>query len=735
MTKLHLLAGILCSIAGFGSLQAVEAAASPALQCSKQNTASLHPFFQTGFYPSWSQMTAAKGKEDVLAGIEISRKRIADICRLKPEEMTYENVFGAIENMQDELEQTQNYMYHLSSVMDNAGLRTVQEELIPTLSAFSAEISGNDQLWQAVKTAAAQEWVKSLSPAKQRYVKQVVDSFRESGADLPASDKERKTAIELELSQLLLKFGKNVLDSTKAWKLVITDRNQLAGMTEKWMHKAAADALAEGYGTEEEPQWLITLDHTSVGDVMRDCSVEATRKACWEGQCSIGKVEPYDNEPIVARVMELRRELAELLGFKDYADLKCAHRMVDKGEKALAFVDGMIAKVQPAFEAECKELLDFVSDAEGQKVDKLKPWNRSFYMNLLSRKKYNFDPENLRPYLESGNVLKGMFSIFSHLYDISISSVPGVCLQPGETCPGGKAEVWHKDVQIFKVTDNKTGKHLGSFYYDPYPRAGKRAGAWVMPLRPGKRDVKGMEPHLATLVGNLTAPVKDGPTLYSPYDVETVFHEFGHMMHCMLSDTELRAHACTGVAWDFVELPSQLNENWTWEPEGIATYAFHYQTGEPIPADLLKRYISSRFFMPAMDNMAQLSLAKLDLEIHMHYANAFAGKPLDDATNALLASMRIPVTQNPPSIMRHLTHCITGGYAAGYFCYKWAEVLAADAFSRFADEGVMNAATGASYRENILSKGDSKPAGELYRNFMGHEPNPDALLRKQGLMK
>lgn len=733
MTKFHFIVGVLCCFAGFHSLLAEDAVSAVDPQCCDQNTASAHPFFETPFYPSWSQMSAAKGKEDVLAGIEISRKRIADICRLKPEEMTYENIFGAIENMQDELEQTQNYMHHLSSVMDNSELRAVQEELIPALSAFSAEISGNDQLWQAVKTAAAQEWVKSLSPAKQRYIRQVVDSFRESGADLPPADKERKTAIELELSRLLLKFGKNVLDSTKAWKLVITDRKQLEGMTEKWMHKAAADALAQGYGTAEEPQWLITLDYTSVGDVLRDCTVEATRKACWEGQCSIGKVAPYDNEPIVARVMELRRELAELLGFRDYADLKCAHRMVDKGAKALAFVDDMIDKVRPAFASECRELLDFVSKVEGREVDKLKPWDRRFYMNRLSLGKYDFDPESLRPYLESGNVLKGMFSIFSHLYDISIISVPSVCLQPGESCPEGKVEVWHKDVQVFKVIDHKTGKHLGSFYYDPYPRPGKRAGAWVMPLRPGKRDVKGMEPHLAALVGNFTAPVKNGPTLYSAYDVETIFHEFGHMMHCLLSNTELRAHACTSVAWDFVELPSQLNENWTWEPEGIATYAFHYQTGEPVPADLLKRYISSRFFMPAIDNMSQLSIAKLDLEMHMHYAEGFADKSLDEATNALLASMRIPTTQDGPSIMRHLTHCITGGYAAGYFCYKWAEVLAADAFSRFANEGIMNAATGASYRENILSKGDSKPAADVYRDFMGRDPNPDALLRKQGL--
>lgn len=731
MTRLRFFAAMLCCWALFAPARANEVAP----QSQNVSCPAAHPFYETAFYPSWSRMESSKAKADVLAGMELTRRRLEKLCRLKPEEMTYDNVFAVIESMQDELEQAQIYMGHLSSVMDNEELRAVQEELIPILSDFSAELSANEKLWQTVRTAAAQEWVKSLSPAKQRFVQQVVDGFRDSGADLSPEDKARKAAILKELSQLTHQFSKNVLDSTKAWRLVITDKAQLTGMTEEWLNKAAADARAEGYGTEEEPQWLITLDYTSVGDVLRDCTAEATRKACWEGQCTIGKAEPYDNEPIVARIMVLRRELAELLGFKDYADLQCAHRMVDKGEKALAFVDDMIAKVQPAFKQECRELLDFVSAAKGEKTEALNPWDRRFYMNRLSRETYNFDPESMRPYLQSERVLAGMFSIFSHLYDISIHEVPTVCIEPGEACPEGKAEVWHKDVRIFAVTDNKTGKHLGSFYYDPYPRAGKRAGAWVMPMRPGIPGCPGREAHLAALVGNLTAPATDGPTLYSVYDVETVFHEFGHMMHCMLSNTELRAHACTSVAWDFVELPSQLNENWTWEPEGIAAYAFHHKTGEPVPADLLRRYLASRFFMPAMDNMGQLSIAKLDLEMHMHYASRFADKSLDEATDELLQFMRLPMTADSPSLMRHLTHSISGGYAAGYFCYKWAEVLAADAFSRFADEGAMNAATGASYRENILSKGDSMPAAELYRNFMGRDPNPDALLRKQGLLE
>ena len=298
-------------------------------------------------------------------------------------------------------------------------------------------------------------------------------------------------------------------------------------------------------------------------------------------------------------------------------------------------------------------------------------------------------------------------------------------------------EVWHPEVRLFEVRDNKSGAHLGSFYLDLFPRATKRGGAWVQPIHYGTpaHDGKPHTPHLALLAGNLSAAGKETPALFSHRDVETIFHEFGHMMHVMLGNTELRSHCGTSVAWDFVELPSQMNENWTWEPEGMATYAVHYKTGEPIPENYVRKMQDVRFFFPAHDNMGQLCIAKLDLEMHMNYAEKFRGRDLDAASAELLDSWRTPMTVQPPSIMRNLTHCISGGYAGAYYSYKWAEVLAADVYTRFLKEGIMNPAVGAAYREEILSKGDSKPAAELYRNFMGRDPNPDALLQKQGLLK
>ena len=727
----------MCALAGLNMLQAEETAVAVAAKQEAVCSALAHPYFQDKPYPAWSQMTAEQGLADTRVGVQKARERIAAICRIQPQEATFENTFLALSLAADELSQTQGYMHHLSSVMDNEELRAAQEELIPELTAFDAEVTANPQLWAVIKSAAAQPWVKELTPAQQRFVQQTVDGFVDGGADLPDDKKARKAEIEQELSQLTLQFAKNVLDSTNAWKLLIVDKEKLAGMSEDWMSKARAEAVATGFGSDENPCWMVTLDYESIGSVLRDCEVEETRKMCWEGQNTVGAIGEWDNEPIVARVMELRRELAELLGFGSYADLTTHRRMVGGGENAMNFIDGMAEKVLPAFRAEVQQVLDFISEQEGRHVRFIDPWSRRYYLKKMSEKMYNFDAEELRPYHKADNVINGMFAIYSHLLGVNFSELPSICLEKGSPCPEGYVEVWHHDVKVFKVEDAKTGAHLGTFYVDLFPRASKRAGAWVMPLRYGAAGKDGAphEPHLAALVGNLTTPTADKPALFSHYDVQTLFHEFGHMMHAMLGDTELQAHCGTSVAWDFVELPSQLFENWTWYPEGIAQYAFHYETGEPMPAELVEKLQRSRYFLPAMDTMGQLCLGKLDMEMHVNYNEKFKGKSLDLASAQLLDPWTMPYSQSAPSVMRNLTHCINGGYSAGYYSYKWAEVLAADAFTRFKKEGLLNAATGASFREAVLSKGDSKPAGEVYRDFMGRDPNPDALLQAQGLVK
>ncbi|MBR5213862.1 MAG: M3 family metallopeptidase [Akkermansia sp.] len=735
MTTRNILLTAMCALTGMSTLQAADIVESvaPAQVASVQKE---HPFFQDMPYPAWSQLTAEQALVDARVGIKLAYQRIDAISKVKPDETTFENTFLALAYASRELDQVQGYMHHLSSVMDSPEMRAAQQELIPELNELSAAITANEQLWTVIKSAAAQPWVKQLSSQKQRFVQQTVDSFRDSGADLSPDKKARKAEIEAELSQLTLNFAKNVLDSTNEWELIITDKAELAGMREDWLAAAAADAAEHGYGTAEAPAWRITLDYTSYGSVLSDCTVESTRKKCWEGQNSIGNGEKYDNEKIVARVMVLRRELAELLGFGTYADLKTMRRMVGGGDNAMAFIDGMMEKVKPAFEQECQQVLDYVSTCRGEKVTAVNPWDRRYYMTQMAKEQYNFDPETLRPYQECNRVIQGMFSTFGPLYGVAYEEVPTACLKPGEACPEGAIEVWHPEVRCFKVTDSATGNHLGTFYMDLFPRATKRAGAWVMPMRYGKPATATAphEPHLATVTANLTAPTANKPALFSHYDVETLYHEFGHMMHCMCGDTELESHCGTSVTWDFVELPSQIQENWTWEPEGIAQFAFHYETGEPIPAEMIEKLNASRYFLPATDIMSQLCVGKLDLEMHVNWEEKFAGKCIDKASNDLLRPWRIAMTADASSIMRHLTHCINGGYAAGYYSYKWAEVLAADAFTRFKKEGVLNPATGADFRKFILSVGDGKPAAEAYRDFMGRDPNPDALLEAHGLI-
>ena len=694
-----------------------------------------NPFFQWDTYPRWSQMTAEQAVIDIRRGMQLAQERIDAICRVTPAESCFENTFGVFETAMEEMDRAGTLLYHLSSTMDSPEIREAQEKLMPEMSIFSSSIIANEKLWAVISDASQQPWVRDLSPARQRLVQQVVDSFRDSGAALSPEQKARKAEIELELSKLTLQFSKNVLDSTNAWQLVITDKAKLAGCGADWMERAAEAAREKGFGTKENPQWLITLQYPSYSEVMKNCDVEETRRLCWEGRTTVGKGGEYDNASIVARVMELRRELATLLGFGTFADMKAARRMVGSGANAINFVDSMMRKVKPTFDREVAEMLAYAGQKTGKQLTAMNPWDISYYSTQMSNERFNLDTEAVRPYYKYENVYKGMFSIFEHLLGITITEQPVACIKPGETLPEGAAEVWHPEVQMFKVTDNKTGAHLGSFYLDPYPRDTKRAGAWVLPMLYGTpaADGKPHAPHLACICGNFNAPVGDKPALLSQLDVTTLFHEFGHMMHCMMGDTELTSHCGTSVSWDFVEQPSQMFENWAWEPEGLAKFAFHYETGELMPADMQQKLIAGRFFMPASDNMNQLCIAKLDLDMHVNYDEKYKGRNMDEAAAALLDPWRMPTTVQGNSIMRHLTHCINGGYAAGYYSYKWAEVLAADGFSRFKAEGVMNASTGAAYREAILSKGDSADPNELFRNFVGREPNPDALLQQMGL--
>lgn len=731
MTIRTLLMTALCVLPGMAAVRADDAVPT------EVPSAEAHPYFADMPYPAWSKLTAEQALKDAPVALQLARVRLDAIRALEAEQMTFENTFVALASATRELEKVVDYLRTRASTMDAPDVRDAQAALMPELNSFYSSIMADSALWEVLRTAAAQPWAAELSAQKKMFVQQTLDGFRDNGAELPADKKARQAQIEQELAELKLQFGKNVLDSTNAWELIITDKARLAGMSDNWMAAAQADAAERGHGTPENPAWRVTLKAGSANAVLRDCSVEETRRLCWEGQCSIGRGGQYDNAAIVDKVMKLRRELAQLLGFASWADYKTKHRMVGSGTQAMAFVDGMLERLTPAFRVEGAELLAFANTRSGQKAATIAPWNLRYYVNEYTQERCSFNPESLRPYFACENVLKGMFSIASTLYNISIAELPTVCLAAGESCPEGKVEVWHPEVRFFTISDKATGAHLGSFYIDLYPRPGKRAGAWMSPLRAGTPGENGAPhaPHLAAITANLTRPVGDEPALFSHLDVQTIFHEFGHMLHAMLTDTELAGHWSSNIAWDFIELPSIINENWTWEPQALALYAHHYQTGEPIPADLVEKLNASRYFLPAINNMRQFCLAKLDLEMHMNYAARFENRDIDKASAELLVPYQIPSGVDEPSYMRRLSHCITGAYSAGYYSYQWADVLVADAFSRFRTEGILNPAPAAAFRKAVLSVGGSKPALEAFRDFLGRDPDPEAFLKAAGIVK
>ena len=551
--------------------------------------------------------------------------------------------------------------------------------------------------------------------------------------------KQEYAEIEAQLSLKTKKFAENVLDSTNAWELIVEDEAELSGLPDSAKEAARLDALANGHGTEEAPRWRFTQKFTSLQPVMQFADSDSLRRRMWEGSCSIGKGGEYDNEALIAEILELRDRKAHLLGYGCFADYATSRRMAGSGANALKFINDLHDRVKPSFLKDMEAVRRYKEEKTGKPVEKLSPWETGYWSEKRRRELYAFDEEDLRPYYSVEKVMEGLFSIYSGLYGITVTPRPTVAFKPGESgeAPEGAVEVWHPDVLFYELHDAESGEHLGSFYADWHPRDSKRAGAWMNYLSVGEPPHGGKPrvPHLGLMVGNMTKPVGDKPALLSHREVETIFHEFGHLLHQLLSDVEVKSLSGTNVAWDFVELPSQINENWCWERESVDLFAAHYETGEKIPDELFSKMRAARNYMSGTDFMRQLCFGKLDLELHVNWPH-YKGVPLEETDERILADYRVPMTDRGPSVARRLTHIFADptGYASGYYSYKWAEVLEADAFSRFLKEGVLNPRTGRDFRRCILSKGNSKPAAELYRDFMGRDPDAEALLVKSGVL-
>ena len=693
----------------------------------------MHSFLDPRFHIRWSTLTPESVEPDIRHALALAESCLEAIRSADQDSLTYENTFAALEKATEPLGRGWGLLNHLDSVCDEPAQRAALNAMLPDVSTFYSSIALDDRLWSVLKAFGSSTAVKSLDPVQQRYVEETMHDFLQSGADLPPDQKTRISEIEAELSQLTQEYSEHVLDSTNAWELIIEDESRLAGLPDSARASALANAKAKGFATDGKPAWRFTLQGPSMVPVMQYADDDELRREVWEASQTIGATGEHDNTSRVWRILELRREKATILGHEHFADLTLQRRMAKNGGTALRFTEDLHARVHTAYLAEYKQLRAYKAASTQSPIDDLQPWEVSYWAERQRKECYDLDDEALRPYFPVDGVMAGMFELSSRLFGISIQQREAIYYERGNRAadaPEDAIEVWHPEVTFYDLHDTATGRHLGSFYADWHPRESKRGGAWMNCLHTGGPN----EPHLGLIIGNMSPPIDGKPALLTHGEVETVFHEFGHLLHGLLSDVAVKSLSGTNVPWDFVELPSQIMENFCWDRESLDLFARHTDTGEPIPADLYGKMKAAENYMSASTFIRQLAFGKLDLELHIHL-DRYLGRDLDEVDREILADYRTPLKTDGASMARRFGHLFSSptGYAAGYYSYKWAEVLDADAFTRFQKEGVLNPETGRSFREHILSKGNSAPVDELYRRFMGRDPELEPLLVRSGL--
>lgn len=695
------------------------------------NTDSPSQFTLRAGFPAWSAIQPAIIAPVIHTKLAAAKQKIEKICAVTPEASHFENTFLALEEAELSVSEPWGWVSHLTSVRDTPELREVYRTLLPEVSDFFSGIPLNESLYQVLNQMASSDQAKNLSATERRFVEETLFSFRQHGAELAPEQKKRLQEIEAELSAVTQKFSENVMDSRNDWELILSEENDLAGLPDYVREAARQDALKKGYGTEEKPQWRITQQAPSMIPFMRFSERDDLRRKVWEGAGTVGMREPWDNLPLIRQILSLRDEKARLLGKSAFPDFVLERRMAKTGENALSFVERLANKVQPAFQREVKELREFKAKQTG-KDEELEPWQVAYWSEKLRRETYDFDEQEVRAYFPVNRVLEGLFNLVQSLFGIRIHEVTSQYVEDSLDADASLPEVWEKKVHFYEV--HRGSRLLGSFYADWFPRDNKRGGAWMNSLTTGHRG-KRDTPHLGLVCGNMTPPSADKPALLSHEEVETIFHEFGHLLHHLLGEVTIRSLNGIHVAWDFVELPSQIMENWCWQKQSLDLFARHYQTGEPIPEELWQKMQAARNFQSALQTMRQLSFGKMDLDIHLNPSLVSEGD-VDTILREHLKDYLIPTRTHGPSILRSFGHLFSSstGYAAGYYSYKWAEVLDADAFSKFEEDGILNPDTGRLFVETILSKGNSEEPGKLFRDFRGREPDEDGLLRRAGLL-
>lgn len=675
-----------------------------------------NPLLNGAKLPLFSQIKPEHIQVAVEQAIAQCRAKIDEVLQ-NPGPFTWDNLVAPLEQVDDELSQIWSPVSHMNSVVSTDEWRAAHDACLPLLSEYGTYVGQHQGLYQAYKSLRASADFDQLSQAQQMVIEHSLRDFELSGIGLDDGQKVRYGEIVKRLSELTSGFSNQLLDATQAWTKLITDEAELAGLPDS--AKAAAKAMAEA---RELDGWLFTLDFPSYLPVMTYSENRSLREECYRAFVTRASDQgpnagEFDNGPLMDEILALRHELAQLLGFDSFAEKSLATKMAETPAQVMAFLNELALRSKDQAKAELAELKAFALEQYG--VSEMASWDLSFYAEKLQQHKYEISQELLRPYFPEDKVLSGLFYTVSRLFGLKIVEQT-------------EFDRWHKDVRFFDIFD-ETGEHRGSFYLDLYARTGKRGGAWMDDCRVRRQTANGLQKPVAYLTCNFNGPVDGKPALFTHDEVTTLFHEFGHGIHHMLTKIDVAGvSGINGVPWDAVELPSQFMENWCWQEEALAEISGHYETGEPLPKAMLDKMLAAKNFQSGMMMLRQLEFSLFDFRLH-HEFDPAKGARIQETLDEVRRQVAVLI---PPAFNRFqhgFAHIFAGGYAAGYYSYKWAEVLSADAFSRFEEEGIFNPDTGRSFLHNILEMGGSAEPMDLFKQFMGREPSIDALLRHSGI--
>ncbi|UBZ07628.1 M3 family metallopeptidase [Salegentibacter mishustinae] len=671
-----------------------------------------NPLLQEFDHAPFSKIENEHFKPAIMKAIEMAREEINAIAS-NADEATFPNTIETLEFSGEKLDRVTSIFFNLNSAETNEEIQQIAQEVSPLLSEFRNDIILNKALFEKVKSVYNKKDQLDLNTEQKTLLDRKYKAFSRNGANLPIEKQNELRDIDKKLSKLSLDFGQNVLAETNKFELHLTDENDLKGLPESFKEEAAQVAASK-----EKEGWIFTLEYPSYLPFMKYAENRELRKKMALAFGSKGfHGDELDNQENVLQIAKLRYQRAQLLGYKTHAHFVLEERMAETPEKVNSFLDEILEKAKPAAEREFKELENFARDLDG--IDQLQKWDAAFYSEKLKQKLFNLDDEKLKPYFKLENVIDGVFTVAQKLYGLSFKEVFDV-------------DKYHEDVKTYQVLD-ENNKEMALFYADFHPRPGKRDGAWMTGYKSQyKKDGEEERPHIS-IVCNFTKPSKKQPSLLTFNEVTTLFHEFGHALHGMLGDTEYPSLSGANVYWDFVELPSQLLENWCYEKEALQLFAKHYETGEVIPMELVQKIKESANFQEGMATVRQLSFGMLDLSWHGVDPSAITDVKKNEDQAFERTKLFPNVAENCMSTA--FSHIFQGGYSAGYYSYKWAEVLDADTFEYFQENGIFSREVANKFKTNILSQGGTDHPMTLYKKFRGKEPKPDALLKRAGLIE